>query len=60
MFWVHKRTVSDIKDTKSFVIICSYFAKVRPKSNQFYLIMFDNLYVKHNLSDLVDGISLKY
>ena len=52
MFWVHKRTVSEIKKAKSFVIICSYLVKVRPTSDQFYLIMFDNLYVKHNLSNL--------
>ena len=54
MFWVHKRTVSVMKDAKSFVIICSYLVKVRPTSDQFYLIMFDNLYVKHNLSNLGD------
>ena len=56
MFWVHKRTVSEIKDVKSVVIICSYLVKVRPSSDQFYLIMFDNLYVKHNLSNLGDTI----
>ena len=60
MFWVHKRTVSEIKDAKSFVIICSYLVKVRPISDQFYLIMFDNLYVKHNLSNFGDENSLKY
>ena len=60
MFWVHKQTVSEIKGAKSFVIICSYLVKVRPTSDQFYLIMFDNLYVKHNLSNLGDEKSLKY
>ena len=60
MFWVHKRTVSEIKDANSFVIICSYSVKVRPTSDQFYSIMFDNLYVKHNLSNLGDEHSLKY
>ena len=60
MFWVHKRTVSQIKDAKSFVIICSYLVKVRPTSDQFYIIMFDNLYVKHHLSNLGDENSLKY
>ena len=60
MFWVHKRTVSEIKDTKGFVIICSYLVKVRPTSDLCYLIMFDNLYVKHNLSNLGDENSLKY
>ena len=34
--------------------------KVSPTSDQFYLFMFDNLYVKHNLSDLGDENSLKY
>ena len=60
MFWPHKRTISEIKDAKSFVIICSYLAKVRPTSDQFYLIMFGNLYVKHNLSNLGGENSLKY
>ena len=60
MFWVHKRTVSEIKDSKSFVIICSYLVKVRPTSDQFYLIMFNNLYIKHNLYNLGDENSLKY
>ena len=60
MFWVHKRTVSEIKDAKSFVIICSYSVKVRPTYDQFNSIMFDNLYVKHNLSNLGDENSLKY
>ena len=54
MFWVHKRTVSEIKDANFFVIICSYLVKDRPTSDQFYLIMFDYLYVKHNLSNLGD------
>ena len=54
-----KRTVSEIKNAKN-VIICSYFVKVLPASHQFNLIMFDNLYVKHNLSNLGDGNSLKY
>ena len=45
---------------KSFVIICSYLVKVRPTSDQFYLIMFNNLYVKHNISNLGDENSLKY
>ena len=43
-----------------FVIICSYFVKVLPTSDQFYLIMFDNMYVKHNISNLGDKNSLKY
>ena len=60
MFWVHKRTVSETKDAKSFVIICFYLVKVRPTSNQFYLIMFDNLYVKQNISNLGGENSLKY
>ena len=29
---------------KRFVIICSYLVKVLPTSDQFYLIMLDNLY----------------
>ena len=60
MFWVHKRTVSEIKDAKRFVIICSYLVKVLPTSDQFYLIMYDNLYVKHKLSNLGNENSLKY
>ena len=45
---------------KRFVIICSYLVKVLPTSDQFYLIMFDNLYVKHNNSNLGDENRLKY
>ena len=61
MFWVLKRTVSEIKDAKTrFVIICSYLVKVLPTSDQFYFIMFDNLYVKHYISNLGDENSLKY
>ena len=60
MFWVLKRTVSEIKYEKRFVIICSYLVKVLPTSDQFYLTMFDNLYVKHNISNLGDENSLKY
>ena len=60
MFWVHKRTVSEINDAKSCVIICFYLVKVSPTSDQFYLIMFDNLYVKHNFSNLGDENSFKY
>ena len=60
MFWVLKRTVSETKDEKHFVIICSDLVKVLPTSDQFYLIMFDNLYVKHNISNLGDENSLKY
>ena len=60
MFWVLKRTVSEIKDAKRFVIIFSYLVKVLPTSDQFYLIIFDNLYVKHNVSNLGDENSLKY
>ena len=39
---------------KLFIIICSYLVKVLPTSDQFYLIMFDNLEVKHNISNLED------
>ena len=39
---------------KLFVIICSDLVKVLTTSDQFYLIMFDNLYVKHNISNLGD------
>ena len=45
---------------KRFVIISSYLVKVLPTSDQFYLIMFDNLYVKHTISNLEDENSLKY
>ena len=60
MFWVLKRTVSEIKMQKRFVIIFSYLVKVLSTSYQFYLIMFDNLYVKHYISNLGDDNSLKY
>ena len=60
MFWVLKRTVSEIKDAKRVVIICFYLVKVRPTSDQFYLILFDNLYVKHTFSQFRDANSLKY
>ena len=45
---------------KRFVITCSYLVKVLPTSDQFYLIMIDNLYVKQNLSNLGDDFFLKY
>ena len=45
---------------KRFVIICFYLVKVIPTSDHFYLIMFDNLYVKHSISNLGDENSLKY
>ena len=51
-----KRTVSEIKDAKN----CYYLVKVLPASDQFDLIMFDNLYVKQTLSNLGDENSLKY
>ena len=61
MFWAIKRTVSEIKYAKKrFVFICSYLVKVLPTSVQFSLIMFDNLSVKHNISNLGDENSLKY
>ena len=61
MFWVLKRTVSEIKDAETFFfIICSYLVKVLPTSDQFYLIMFHILYVKHNISNLGDENSLEY
>ena len=40
---------------KRHVIICSYLVKVLPTFDQF-----DNLYVKHNISNLGDENSLKY
>ena len=61
MFWVLKRTVSEIKDAKTrFVIICSYLVKILPTSDQLYFIMFDILYDKHSISNLGDENSLKY
>ena len=45
---------------KRFVIIFSYLVKVLLIFDQFYLIMFDNLFVKHTLSNLGDENSLKY
>ena len=56
MFWVLNNTVSEIKDAKTFF----YHLLFLPTSDQFYLIMFDNLYVKHNISNLGDENSLKY
>ena len=43
-----------------FVIICSYLVKVLLTFDQFYLIMIDNLYVKHTISNLGNENSLKY
>ena len=60
MFWVLKRTVLEIKDAKTFCYHLLLFGKVLPTSDQFYLIMFDKLYVKHNISNLGDENSLKY
>ena len=48
------------KMQKRFVITGSYLVKVLPTSDQFYSIMLDNLYVKHNISNLGDANSLKY
>ena len=45
---------------KRLVIISSYLVNILPTSDQFYLIMFDNLYVKHNISNLGDENSVKY
>ena len=58
--WVLKRTVSEVKDAKSFCYHLLLFVEVLPTSDQFYLIMFDNLYVKHTISNLGDENSLKY
>ena len=60
MFWVLKGTVSEIKDTKTFCYHLLLFGESSSKSDQFYLIMFDNLYVTHNISNLGDENSLKY
>ena len=45
---------------KRVLIICSYLVKVLPTSDQFYLIMFDNLYVKDNTSNLGGENGLKH
>ena len=55
MFWVLKITVSEIKDAKTFCYPLLLFGE---SSDQFYLIMFDNLYVKHNIFNLGDENSL--
>ena len=55
MFWVLKRTVSEINDAKTFCYHLLLFGE--SSSNIWsilYSIMFDNLYVKHNISNLVD------
>ena len=61
MFWVLKRTVSEIKDAKTF---CYYLLLFGERFSNIwsvlFLIMFDNLYVKHNISNLGDENSLKY
>ena len=49
-----------VKDAKTFCYHLLLFGEVLPTSDQFYLIMFDNLYVKHNISNLGDENSLKY
>ena len=47
-----KRIVSEIKDENNFVTFCFYLVKILPTSVQFNIIMFDNMYVKHNPSNL--------
>ena len=47
-----KRIVSEIKDENIFVTFCFYLVKILPTSDQFNIIMFDNVYVKHKPSNL--------
>ena len=50
-FGVLKRIVSIIKDANNFVSICFYLVKILPLTDQFIIIMFDNMYVKHKPSN---------
>ena len=45
-----KRIVSGIKNKNNFVTFCFYLVKIHPASDQFNIIMFDNIYVKHKPS----------
>ena len=47
-----KRIVSEIKDANDFVSMCFYLVKILPTSDQFNMIMFDNIYVKNKPSYL--------
>ena len=47
-----KRIVSDIKDENNFVTFCFYLVKILPTSDQFNIIMLDNMYIKHRPSNL--------
>ena len=60
MFWVLKRTDSEIKDEKTLLSFAFIWCKVLPKADQFNLTLFDDLYIKHNLSKSVDENILKY
>ena len=46
-----KRIVSEIKD-KNIVTFCFYLVKILQTSDQFNIIMFKNMYVKHKPSNL--------
>ena len=43
MFWVLKRTVSEIKDANNFVSLLLFGKSSLPTSDQFNIIMFDNM-----------------
>ena len=47
-----KTVVSEIKNKNNFVTFCFYLVKIHPTSDQFNIIMFDNIYVKHKPSNL--------
>ena len=51
-----KGIVSEIKDENDFVTFCFHFGKILPTSDQFDIIMFDNMYVKHKPSNLGHNI----
>ena len=60
MFWVLKRTVSEIKDEKTLLSFAFIWCKVLPTADQINLTMFDDLYIKHNLSNSGEENSLEY
>ena len=51
-----KGIVSEIKDENDFVTFCFYLGKILPTSDQFNIIMFDNMYFEHKPSNLGHNI----
>ena len=60
MFFVAQKNRLWNKDAKTFRYHLLLLVEVLQTSDQLYLIMFDNLYVKHNISNLGNENSLNY